>query len=87
MSKLVYGDWKNVSVPLRPDGDGHTNGETNTTPVILPKANATLLILARNSDLDGIVKSILSIEERFNALYGYPYVFLNEEPFTDEFKA
>ena len=26
------------------------------------------------------------IEDRFNRRYRYPYVFLNEEPFTDEFK-
>ena len=26
------------------------------------------------------------MEDRFNKKYNYPYVFLNEEPFTDEFK-
>lgn len=27
-----------------------------------------------------------AVEDRFNKEYKYPYVFLNEEPFSDEFK-
>ncbi|KAF8797772.1 glycosyltransferase family 15 protein [Phlegmacium glaucopus] len=50
------------------------------------RANATFVILARNSDLEGAVKSVRSIEDRFNKGFQYPYVFLNEEPFTDDFK-
>ena len=51
-----------------------------------PRANATFVILARNSDLEGAIRSVRSIEDRFNRGYQYPYVFLNEEPFTDDFK-
>jgi len=50
------------------------------------RANATFVILCRNSDIHGAVRSIRSIEDRFNRKFRYPYVFLNEEPFTDEFK-
>ncbi|KAI0934140.1 hypothetical protein AcW1_005758 [Taiwanofungus camphoratus] len=50
------------------------------------RANATFVLLARNSDLPGIVSSMKQMEDRFNKKYRYPYVFLNEEPFTDEFK-
>lgn len=50
------------------------------------RANATFIILARNSELKGVVESIQSIEDRFNRRYNYPYVFLNDEEFTDEFK-
>ena len=50
------------------------------------RANATFVILARNSDLEGAVRAVRSIEDRFNRDYHYPYVFLNDEPFTDEFK-
>jgi alpha 1,2-mannosyltransferase len=50
------------------------------------RANATFIMLARNSDIDGAVRSIRQMEERFNRQYNYPYVFLNEEPFTEEFK-
>lgn len=54
--------------------------------VVDRRANASFVILARNSDLDGTVRSIREIEDRFNKYYGYPYVLLNEEQFTDEFK-
>jgi alpha 1,2-mannosyltransferase len=50
------------------------------------RANATFVILCRNSDMGGTLRSIRDIEDRFNRKYGYPYVLLNEEPFTDEFK-
>lgn len=62
--------------------------DTNSSFALLAKrrANATFVILARNSDLNGTVQSIYQIEERFNRKHRYPYVFLNDEPFTEEFK-
>jgi alpha 1,2-mannosyltransferase len=51
------------------------------------KANAAIVSLARNGDIDGILFSMKQMEDRFNKRYGYPYVFLNEEEFTDEFKS
>jgi alpha 1,2-mannosyltransferase len=50
------------------------------------RANATLLMLARNSDVDGAVRSVREMEDRFNNKYRYPWVFLNEEPFSDDFQ-
>ncbi|KAF9448417.1 glycosyltransferase family 15 protein [Macrolepiota fuliginosa MF-IS2] len=50
------------------------------------RANATFVILCRNSDLEGTVRSIRQIEDRFNRRYQYPYVLLNEVAFTDDFK-
>jgi alpha 1,2-mannosyltransferase len=50
------------------------------------RANATFVILCRNSDLDTTIRSIREIEDRFNRKYRYPYVLLNEVPFTEEFK-
>ncbi|KIY49863.1 glycosyl transferase [Fistulina hepatica ATCC 64428] len=49
-------------------------------------ANATFVILARNSDIDGVISSVKAIEDRFNRRYHYPYVFLNDEPFHHDFK-
>ncbi|KAJ6500903.1 glycosyltransferase family 15 protein [Mycena sanguinolenta] len=66
-----WSDWAN----------GGGTGAGNTT-----RANATFVMLARNSDVHGAVQTIRSIEDRFNREHGYPYVFLNEEPWTDEFK-
>ena len=51
------------------------------------KANAAIVSLARNGDIDGIVFSMKQMEDRFNKKYGYPYVFLNEEEFSEEFKS
>lgn len=50
------------------------------------RVKAAFVILARNSDLNGIRSSIRQMEDRFNRKFNYPYVFLNEENFTDEFK-
>jgi len=49
------------------------------------RANAAIVMLARNSDLNGVVKSVKQMEDRFNKKFGYPYVFLNEQPFDENF--
>lgn len=61
-------------------------GVKNDTLLYDRRANATFVVLARNSDADGAVRSIHEMEDRFNRHYKYPYVLLNEEPFTYEFK-
>ncbi|KAF8954339.1 glycosyltransferase family 15 protein [Flammula alnicola] len=50
------------------------------------KANAAIVMLARNSEMNGVISSMKQIEDRFNKKFQYPYVFLNELPFTDNFK-
>ncbi|KAJ7774597.1 glycosyltransferase family 15 protein [Mycena maculata] len=50
------------------------------------RANATFVFLCRNNDINGAVASVQSMEDRFNRNYHYPWVFLNDEPFTEEFK-
>ncbi|KAI0724091.1 glycosyltransferase family 15 protein [Fomitopsis betulina] len=72
-------------------GSGQTTYESRPAPATdynsnIERANATFVLLARNSDLKGIVSSVKQNEDRFNKEYKYPYVFLNEEPFSDEFK-
>lgn len=49
--------------------------------------NATFVSLVRNSELAKLKGTIKQIESTFNDKYHYPYVFLNEEPFTDRFKS
>jgi alpha 1,2-mannosyltransferase len=48
-------------------------------------ANATLLMLARNSDLEGALSSVRELEARFNHHFNYPWTFLNDVPFDEEF--
>jgi hypothetical protein len=43
-------------------------------------------MLARNSDLAGAISSVSSMEDKFNKRCNYPWIFLNEEPFTEDFK-
>ncbi|MCJ1377761.1 alpha 1,2-mannosyltransferase 2.4.1 [Xylographa soralifera] len=50
------------------------------------QTNATFVTLTRNSDLWELVKSIRSVEDRFNRHHGYDWVFLNDVPFDEEFK-
>lgn len=46
---------------------------------------ACFVVLVRNSELEGIKSTIRQIEERFNKKFNYPYVFLNDDYFTDDF--
>ncbi|KAF3048239.1 hypothetical protein E8E12_011435 [Didymella heteroderae] len=50
-----------------------------------PRANATLVMLARNSDVDGAVRSISNVQRQFNERFTYPWIFLNNEPWSEEF--
>jgi Glycolipid 2-alpha-mannosyltransferase len=63
-----------------------SEGDLVHPPVALRhRANATLLMLARNTEIDGVVRSVREVEDRFNRNYRYPWVFLNEQYFSDDF--
>ncbi|CCM02362.1 uncharacterized protein FIBRA_04457 [Fibroporia radiculosa] len=76
----ITGMYKETAPPKTPP-TYYDYGLRNST-----RANATFVLLARNADLSGIVSSMKQMEDRFNKHYNYPYVFLNEEPFSEEFK-
>ncbi|MDC6274601.1 hypothetical protein PP714_11510, partial [Lacticaseibacillus paracasei] len=48
--------------------------------------NATILVLCRNWELKDILSSMRSLEDRFNKDYHYPWTFLNDVPFDEDFK-
>jgi mannosyltransferase len=50
------------------------------------RENATLVMLARNSEVDDAIASVLSVQEQFNNQFGYGWVFLNDKEWTAEFK-
>ncbi|KZT22765.1 glycosyltransferase family 15 protein [Neolentinus lepideus HHB14362 ss-1] len=77
----VPADYYEDIVPAYLNSSNNNNGHLLTR-----KANATMLMLARNSDIDGAVRSVREVEDRFNRKFGYPWVFLNEEDFSEEFK-
>lgn len=50
-----------------------------------PRENAALVMLARNSELAAANKTVTSINWAFNRFFNYPIVFMNDEPWSDEF--
>uniref|UniRef100_A0A0L0NWL0 Mannosyltransferase n=1 Tax=Candidozyma auris TaxID=498019 RepID=A0A0L0NWL0_CANAR len=49
------------------------------------KENATIVMLVRNLELKGALQLMRSLEDRFNKDYKYPWVFLNDVPFEQNF--
>ncbi|KAJ2061169.1 hypothetical protein GGI17_003279 [Coemansia sp. S146] len=49
------------------------------------QANASFVVLIRNREMNEFRATMRQLEDRFNGKYHYPYLFLNDEPFTDEF--
>ncbi|CAG8578463.1 2464_t:CDS:2 [Cetraspora pellucida] len=71
-------------VPLPPnENPGHPKQNLSRQ---IGKANACFVILIRNGDLHDFRPTMRQLEDRFNRHYNYPYVFLNDVPFTEEFK-
>jgi hypothetical protein len=50
-----------------------------------PRESAALVMLARNKELAKAIKTVQSIERHFNRWFRYPIVFLNDEPWSDDF--
>lgn len=55
------------------------------TDTSLPRVKAAFVVLVRNSELYALRSSMRYLEDRFNHRYNYPWIFLNEQPFTEEF--
>ena len=51
-----------------------------------PKPRAALISLVRNSELSGLMQSMRQLEFHWNRKYNYPWIFFNDESFSDEFK-
>lgn len=45
---------------------------------------ATLVMLVRNRELKEALRSMRSVEDRFNRKFHYPWTFLNDKPFTKD---
>ncbi|KAJ2489758.1 hypothetical protein IWW37_003743 [Coemansia sp. RSA 2050] len=50
-----------------------------------PRANASFVVLIRNREMKEFRATMRQLEDRFNGKYHYPYLFLNDEPFSEEF--
>jgi alpha 1,2-mannosyltransferase len=83
-SQDAHGDVKE-SHPEATTPNTHAGLPPATNPG--PRMNATFVTLARNSDVWEIARSIRQVEDRFNKKFNYDWVFLNDQPFDDQFKA
>ncbi|KAJ3055465.1 alpha 1,2-mannosyltransferase 2.4.1 [Rhizophlyctis rosea] len=88
--------YPNISRPVK-QGDPRLqlHGSLITEPLVSPlipqthpslRANAAIVILCRNSDLGQMLDTLSQFEDVFNREFGYPYVFINDVPFTPQFK-
>lgn len=50
------------------------------------RANATIMALVRNNEIGAMRRTMKQFEKSFNEKFRYPYTFLNDEPFTEQFK-
>eukprot|EP00760_Papus_ankaliazontas_P038948 PhM_4_TR9432/c0_g1_i1/m.60109/K10967/KTR1_3; alpha 1,2-mannosyltransferase len=83
-----------VPAPLRALSDAEANVVGNKgLPSVVPDAAAAargrvrgvIVVLCRNSDLEEMIETIGHFEANFNAQYGYPWVFLNNQRWSDTF--
>lgn len=72
------GSWNAWSAPRPPKPLLQSNGT---------RENAAFVVLVRNNDLDSMRTTMRQLEDRFNRKFGYPWIFLNDEPFDDKFRA
>ncbi|KAJ3021906.1 alpha 1,2-mannosyltransferase 2.4.1 [Thoreauomyces humboldtii] len=80
--KRVEKQYQLFSSPLPPFA--HQRGGFEVAPG--ERANAAIVVLARNSDVEDVVHTLMTFEATFNAKYRYPYVFLNDKPWTSHFR-
>ena len=87
ISNEAYGQNTSVSNLFNgKGGGGETPLDAGSFDPQLGSAKAVFIMLCRNEEVDGAVKSIRELEDRFNHKYHYPWVFLNEVEFTEDFK-
>ncbi len=50
------------------------------------RPKAAIITLVRNEELSGIMQSMRQLEYHWNHKYRYPWIFFNEQPFSQAFK-
>ncbi|KAK2748529.1 hypothetical protein FQN57_000663 [Myotisia sp. PD_48] len=65
----------------RAEGNAYAPDNPNSLRI-----NATLLSLVRNEELDQLVHTMRDLERTWNSKFNYPWTFINDKPFTEEFK-
>ncbi|KAJ2355530.1 hypothetical protein IWW50_005467 [Coemansia erecta] len=81
----IFEMWGN-SLAKSSEYGGSAHGEGSYAPGAEKPVKAALVALVRNEDLYGLRKAMRELEDRWNHKYNYPYIFLNDKPFSDKFK-
>lgn len=84
--EAVYHVWSFRVVEPREDPDEPFQRGCRVPDTSAPRANATIVMLTRNEDLELARHTIQSLEARFNRFFHYPVIFLNEKPFDENFE-
>ncbi|KAJ2530994.1 hypothetical protein GGH20_001651, partial [Coemansia sp. RSA 1937] len=80
----IFEMWGNsLSQSKEYGGSAHATG--TYAPNTEKPVKAALVALVRNDDLYGLRKTIRELEDRWNRKYNYPYIFLNDKPFSEKF--
>ncbi|GCE97512.1 hypothetical protein ZYGM_002816 [Zygosaccharomyces mellis] len=79
--KQIY--WNTLHTPIT---EPKVDGLVRPGDKLAGSSRACFLCLVRNEDLEEIIGSIQELEEQFNRDFNYPYVFLNDGEFTEDFK-
>ncbi|KAJ1852911.1 hypothetical protein IW147_003188 [Coemansia sp. RSA 720] len=80
----IFEMWGN-SLASNKEYGGSAHAEGNYAPNAEKPVKAALVALVRNDDLYGLRKTIRELEDRWNRNYNYPYIFLNDKPFSEKF--
>jgi alpha 1,2-mannosyltransferase len=51
-----------------------------------PNVKGCFVMLTRNGDLHSVRATVRQVEDRLNRRFNYPYIFINDQPFTEKFK-
>ena len=81
---LIHINSYDVKRPLKPLDEPFSR-RCQEPNVNAPRENAAIVMLARNKELEGAVKSVKSIEKQFNRWFHYPIIFLNDQPWDQAF--
>jgi alpha 1,2-mannosyltransferase len=60
--------------------------ESHNSKTNLSKINACIFILVKNNGLKDLINTMEQFDKQFNHRYNYPYVLINDQEFTHEFK-
>lgn len=70
-----------------PDMNQYPASNQTLAQNINTKVKAGFISLVRNSELVQMKSSMRLLESRFNRKFNYPWIFLNDDPFTEKFKS